>query len=330
MLVVEALEDGSSIMRRLFGVLLASLLLHPSVHAADRIRIGIPDFTAQFGSLPLGQKRGFLKEEELQGEVIRMNATVGLAALAIGEIDYYTVIGPGVAAAIQGVPIKVVACYVPSAPFALIARSEFKSVQDLKGKTIGLNTFGGNIEVVARLIFKHFGLDPDKEIKFLALGVSERRFAAMKQGLAAATLGTPPLDFFGQKMGFVVLTRAHELFSYPASGVLASVKKIKERPDEVKRVIKAGIKANRYFRQNREGTIQVMMEWMKIDKETATATYDSALKAFSDDGSLPEDGFRILIEETKKQAKVSREISLTDVAELSILREAQRELGIKK
>ena len=102
---------------RLLGVLLASLLLQPPVHAVDKIRIGIPDFTAQFGSLPLGQKRGFLKEEDLQGEVIRMNATVGLAALAIGEIDYYTVIGPGVAAAIQGVPIKIVACYVPSAPF---------------------------------------------------------------------------------------------------------------------------------------------------------------------------------------------------------------------
>lgn len=316
-------------MRRLIGVLFAIVFLQASVQATDKIRIGIPDFTAQFGSLPLAQKRGFFQEEDLQAEVIRINATVGIAALASGEIDYYPGIGPGVAAAIQGVPIKIVACYVPSAPFALIARPEFKSVQELRGKSIGLNTFGGNIEVVARLIFKHFGLDPDKEIKFLALGTNERRFGAMKQGLAAATLGTPPLDLFGQKMGFVVLTRAHELFNYPASGVLASVKKIRERPDEIKRVIKAGIKANRYFRQNREGAIQMMMEWMKIDKETATATHESVFKAFNDDGGLPEDGFRLLIEEAKKQAKVSREVSPSDVADLSILREAQRELGIK-
>ncbi len=310
------------------AALLAVFFLHTSVHGADRIRIGIPDFTAQFGSLPLGQKMGFFQPEGLQAEIIRMNAVVGLTALVSGEIDYYTVISPAIAAAIQGAPIRLVACTVPSAPFALIARPEFKSVQELRGKTIGLNTYGGNIEVVARLIFKQFGLDPDKEIKFLALGVSERRFGAMKQGLAAATLGSPPLDFFGQKMGFVVLTRAHELFSYPASGALASVKKIKERPDEVKRVIKVGIKANRNFLQNRVGTIQAMAEWMKIDKETATATYDSALKAFSDDGSVPEDGLRLIIEETKKQAKVSREVSLSEVVDLSILREAQRELGI--
>ena len=317
-------------MRKSLLVLLAILVHENLAFAVDKIRIGIPDFTSQFATLPLAQKRGFFQEEGLEAEVIRINATVGFAALANGEIDYYPSIGPGVAAALQGVPIKVVACYVPSAPFALIARPEFKSVQELRGKAIGLNTFGGNIEVVTKLIFKHFGLDPDKDIKFLALGTNERRFAAMKQGLAAATLGTPPLDFFGKKFGFVVLTRAHELFSYPASGVLVSVKKLKERPDEIKRVIKAGIKFNRYFRQNREGSIQAMLEWMKVDKETASATYESVLKAFNDDGSLPEDGFRLLIDEAKKQAKVSRDVAPGEIADLSLLREAQKELGIRK
>ena len=81
---------------------------------------------------------------------------------------------------------------------------------------------------MGRLIFKHFGLDPDKEIKFLPLGTNERRFSAMKQGLTAGTMGSPPLDFLGKKMGFVVLARAHELFSYPTSGVVASVKRSKK------------------------------------------------------------------------------------------------------
>ena len=317
-------------MRMNLLALLAILILENPGFAANKIRIGFPDFTAQFGSLPLAQKKGFFQEEDLQAELIRINATVGIAALANGEIDYYPGIGPGVAAALQGVPLKVVACYVPSAPFALIARPEFKSVPELRGKSIGLNTFGGNIEVVARLIFKHFGMDADKEIKFLALGTNERRFAAMNQGLAAATLGTPPLDFFGKKFGFVVLTRAHELFSYPASGVLASTRKLKERPDEVKRVIKAGIKFNRYFSQNRDGSIQALAEWIKIDKQTATATYESVLKAFNDDGSLPEDGLRLLIEEAKKQTKVNRDIGPGNVVDLSMLREAQKELGISK
>ena len=245
-------------MKTIIVALLTVFILRAPVEAADRIRIGVPELNAQFFPLALAEKRGFFREEGIQGEVIRINSTVALAALVSGELDYWTVIGNSVGAVIQGVPLRVAACYMPGSPSALIARPEFKSVQDLRGKTIGLNTFGGALESVARLMFKHFGFDPDKEIKFLALGTSERRFSAMKQGLTAATMGSPPLDFLGKKMGFVVLARANELFSYPTSGVVVSVKKIKERPDEIKRVIKAGIKANRYIRQNREGTIQFL------------------------------------------------------------------------
>src|SRR5499426_290802 len=316
-------------MKKFLGFLFIIPILHSSVQAADKLRIGFSELIASYSTLPLGQKRGFLQEEGLQAEFIRMGAAVGMTTLVTGEIDYYTSIGPGVAAALRGVPVKIVACYVPGPTAILIARPEFKSVQELRGKTIGLNVFGGNLEIIARNIFKHFGMDADKDIKFLAGGPLEARLASMKQGMIVATLGGPPTDFLGKKMGFVVLARAHELFSFPVTGILASDKKIKEKPDEIKRLIKAGIKANRYIRQNRDGTIQAWMEWMKIDKEMATATYDSVGKAFNEDGNLPEDGLRLLIEEAKKTTKLSREVASSEVADLSILRDAQRELGIK-
>jgi NitT/TauT family transport system substrate-binding protein len=316
-------------MRKSLLALLAILILETPALAVEKIRIGVPELNAQFLPLALAEKRGYFKEDGLQGEIIRINPTVALAALVSGELDYWTVIGNSVGAIIQGAPLRVLACYVPGSPSALIVRPEFKSVQELKGKAIGLNTSGGALESIGRLIFKHFGLDPDKEIKFLPLGTNERRFSAMKQGLTAGTMGSPPLDFLGKKMGFVVLAKAYELFSYPTSGVIASARKIKEKPDEVKRVIAAGIKATRYIRQNREGTIQFMTEWSKIDKEMATATYDSVLKLFNDDGSLPEKGLLLVIDELRKLGKVEREISVREVADLSLLREAQKELGIK-
>jgi NitT/TauT family transport system substrate-binding protein len=315
-------------MKKIFLALLSLCALHTSAHAVDKIRIGVPELNAQFLPLALAEKKGFFREDGLQGEVIRINPTVALAALVSGELDYWTVIGNSVAAVIQGAPLRVLACYVPGSPSALIARPEFKSVPELRGKAIGLNTSGGALESIGRLMFKHFGLDPDKEIKFLPLGTNERRFSSMKQRLTAATMGSPPLDFLGKKMGFVVLARAHELFSYPTSGVVASVKKIKEKPEEIKRVIKAGIKANRYIRQNREGTIQLMIEWNKTDKEMATAGYESVVKLFNDDGSVPEKGLLLVIEELKRLAKVEREISPTDVADLSLLKEAQKDMGL--
>jgi ABC-type nitrate/sulfonate/bicarbonate transport system substrate-binding protein len=121
---------------------------------------------------------------------------------------------------------------------------------------------------------------------------------------------------------------AHELFSYPASGLVATVNKIRERPEEIKKTIKAGIRANQYIAQNRNGTIQGIMEWLKIDRGTASATYDSVAKAFNSDGGVPEVGLRLVIEEAKKTTKVNREASINEAMDLSILRQAQRELGI--
>jgi NitT/TauT family transport system substrate-binding protein len=303
--------------------------LHAGAPAADRIRIGFPDLAATFVPLAVADQRGFFHEEGIQAESIRMNPAVALQALVGGEIDYYTVLGPGVAAAIRGVPVKIVAAYVPISPTTLIVRPEIKSVPELKGKTIGINAYGGALEAMGRLMVKHFGVDPDKDVKFLATGPLDSRFGAMKQGLSHATLGSPPIDFIGEKLGFVVLARAHELFSFPVSGLVVSVKKLKERPHEVARLIKAGIKANRYIRQNRDGTLPVMTRWLKIDNEMAARTYSSTVKTFSEDLGVPEQGLRLLIEDAKRVAKVNREVSLNDVADLSILREVQRELGAR-
>ena len=313
-------------MLKILAVLLTILVFHCSVDAADKIRIAIPNLAVQFITMPLAQKRGFLKEEGLEAEIIQMqSATAVMSALVSREIDYSVGIASAVQPAITGLPIRIIACYVPAPFIVLMAQSRFKSVKELKGTTIAVSNFVGPPFFIARMIAKRFGLDSDRDVKFLASGAPEARLAALSQGLAAAAMLPVPWDSRATKMGFISLARAHELFTYPDVGLVASLNKTKERPEEIKRAIKAGIKANRYVRTNRDGTIQFMQEWLKV----ATATYDSLAKVFNEDGGLPEDGFRLLLEDLRKAAKVDREVAFSEVADLSILREAQRELGIK-
>jgi NitT/TauT family transport system substrate-binding protein len=315
-------------MPKFFVALLTIFLLHVSVHATEKIRVAIPDVGGQFLTLPLAQRRGFIKEEGLEVEIITMRPDTTVAALRNGDVDYATGIGRVVQGVIQGLPLKVVACYGPSSTQTIISRAEIKSVKELKGQTIGINNYGGAVELITRMILKQFGLDPDKDVKFVALGGAGPRFAALKQGLIAAAVVSPPLDSEGKKVGFNVIARAYELFSFPQAGLGVHVKKLQEKPNEVKRVIKAGIKANRYIRADPEGTIEVMMGWLRLNKQIATATYESTSKAFNDDGSVPEDGLHLILETNKTQMKIERGISLSDVVDLSILKEAQRELGI--
>ena len=315
-------------MNKILLTWLAVCSLQVAAHAADRVKIGYPDASGSFLSLPLGQKTGSFQKEGIQADLIRIRSTVALTALVSGELDYHSVLGPAVAAAIHGMPVKIVACYTPLTATAIIALPQFKSIQDLRGKTIAINSLGGGLEGQARLIFKHFGLDTEKDVKLLASGGMESRLTSMKQGLTVATLGSPPIEFVAKKLGFIVLAKADDLFSYPSSGLIVNTKRIKERPDEIKRMIKAGMGTNHYIAHNREGTVQAMMEWMRIDRDTATATYDGVVKTYGDDLSLPEDGIRLLSDEAKKNAKLNREISIEQVADLSLLKEVQKEFRV--
>jgi ABC-type nitrate/sulfonate/bicarbonate transport system substrate-binding protein len=310
-----------------FAVFLAIFVFQAAANAADKIRIAMPADAGHF-TIPLAQKRGFLKEEGIEAEIITITGPVANIALASGEIDYYTGFGSAMRAMIQGqLPARIVVCYRPLPHFVVVSRPDIKSVKDLKGKIFGTNP-GGGPDLVARLIIKHFGMDPDKDIKFTR-GTNDTALARMKQGLMDATALPVPRDYQAIKMGFHVLARAEDLFTYPISGLIAHTKKIKEKPDEIKRVIRAGIKANRYMRANRDGTIPILMSTYRLDKETAAALYDSFVKGFNDDGNLPEDGLRRLIEDTKSVTQTRREVAFNEVSDLLILREAQNGLGIQ-
>jgi len=306
------------------------LLVAVPAQGADKIRISMTGFAGQFMTFPLAQKRGFLKEEGIEAEIIRISAAAGRAALSGGEVDYSTGIGgTAIGGALSGVPIKVVACFVPAPVLAMVSRPEIKSVQGLKGKTVAVLIFGGVAHFAARAIAKHYGLDPEKDLKYLAVGPPDARFAALSQGLVDAAILGPPLDFEATKRGYNSLARAYDVLVFPETGLVTSSRKIQEKPDEIKRVIRAGIKANRYVRANRDGTIQFLMEWLKLNREVAAATYDGVVKVYDDDAETCEKGLRLVIDETKKSMKINREVPLSDVAYFSILREAQRELGMK-
>lgn len=314
-------------MKKIFWCCLIFLTFCGLAQAAEKIRIAVPEPNAAYLTFPLAYKKGFLAKQGLAAEVISMRGTLTLQALNNENIDYLTDISQAVRGVIGGFPVKLVACYLPRSTLLIVGGPEIGSVKALKGKTVAVAGFTSNNFAIMRLIAKHVGLDPDKDIKVIAVGGNEARLAALRQGLVAATVVPPPWDFHAQKLGFHVIGKSHEFFSYPQIGLIAHDRKIKQRPEEIKRVIKAGIMANRYYRSNREETVQFLMDWMRIGKDVAVATYDAFLPALSEDGNCPEDGMRLAFGEIARFAKANREISTKEVADLSILKDAQRELG---
>jgi len=300
------------------------------LHAADKVRMSISSLDVSFLTGGVGQKRGFFRDEGLDVELIRMNANISVTALSTGDIDYTMIFGSVVRGAMRGLPMKVLACFMDSSTHILIARPEFKSVRDLKGKTLGVSTIGATSDVAARMMMKHGGVDPERELKIVPLGAERARFGALREGIVDVAVVSPPADSEATKYGLNVVSRFYEIYKMPFTGLGTHLKKLTEKPDEVKRMLKAMIRTNRFIRQNRDGTIQTMVEWMKIDRESAAATYDSTRRVFSEDGTIPEAGLKLVIDQGRDAMKIERAVANSEVSDMSLLREVQKELGRQK
>jgi NitT/TauT family transport system substrate-binding protein len=229
----------------------------------------------------------------------------------------------------RGIPVKVVAVLLDSPPYAMISRPEVKSIKALAGRTLGMGVYGSTTDVVARMMLERSGIDPEKDVKLVAFGLDSARLAALQEGLVDAAVIAPPADAQARRLGLNVLARANDFLRFPHIGLGTSNRVIKEKPQELKKVTKALLRANRFIRENRDESIRILMDWGGTEKENETDAYDSTWQVFSPDGSLSEDGMRLVIEDGKKALKITRAVPLSEVADVSALREAQRELGLK-
>jgi len=322
-------QRGNSFRFILIVAIATCFCLGSTSHAAERIRVAVsnpnmPNLTSQ-----MALKRNFFKEENLEVEIIRMNPNVAITALATGDVDYCQLFGAVVGGAIAGLPVRIVAGFLDNWPMTLIAQPEVKTLKDLRGKTLGISSFGATPDVAARMMIKQAGIDPEKEIKVLALGSDAARMTGLMQRVVDVVVMSPPADTQLEKQGYKILARAYELFNFPYLGLGTNVRKIREKPNEIRRVVKAAIRANRFIRDNRDEAVRTFMSWGKVEPKFAYASYDALRNLFNADGDVPEDGLKLVIEQARRGAKVTREVAPSEVADLTFLREAQAELGIR-
>ena len=298
--------------------------------ATEKIRVSVSGgYNMIFLSAGVAQHKGFFKDEGLDADIVVMGAAPSIAALSNGDIDFTLLTGTVIRAAIRGLPVRLVGGLMTSSPHVLLARPEITSVKELTGRKVGLGSFGDATQVLARVILARNGVDPDKEVQFVPLGSDSGRFVGLQQKLADAVVTSPPWDFEGMKSGYNVLARAYEYLNYPLSGIGVNAKSIQQNREQVKRTTRALLKASRFIRDYREEAVKILIAWGKARPEYAYAAYDSTVTIISHDGGIPEDGLKLLIEQAKRDVKITREIAVGEVADFGILREIQKELGLR-
>lgn len=301
----------------------------PAQEKPEKARVAVATSSMAFLVPFIAKDRGFYLKQGAEVELIQMRPNIAVAALLSGDIDYIELIGSAIRSAARGLPIRAISTSIKSPFFSVIAQNKFKSVKDLKGATIGIASIGGTNHISTRLTLKEFGLDPEKDVKLIAIGDEKLIYDAFKIGRTEAVVLAPPYSIQLKREGFPILANTAQYVTIPFSGLGTTLDRIKSNRAQIKKLLKAEIEALRYLRDNPAGTVEVIRKRFSMDDKTARESYDVVVDAFSRDGRIPLDGVDILLQIEKDQKLIPTTVTPQMVVDASLVEETLKEMGGK-
>jgi ABC-type nitrate/sulfonate/bicarbonate transport system substrate-binding protein len=295
-------------------------IVYPSV-AAERILIATPSRGLFEFPAVVAIRKGYYKDEGLEADKVQMQPAIAVKALIAGDVDYLLAWGSAIRAAVTGVPLKAVVGMAYRPLHVLIARPDIKTPKDLKGKIIGVDSVAGTVDYLSRVAVRHFGFEPEKDVKIIVSGESPTRLAAIRAGSIDAT----PIDVaFAMKAedeGFKRLIYLGDIIELPLSGIAVMDKKLQTQREQVKKVVRATVRGTRFMKQNRAETIQMLSDYLHITPSQAAKAYDASINSFTDDGMISDKGVNLDVQLTKERLKMTKDIPLNQLVDWSLVKE---------
>src|SRR5207244_10780521 len=156
-----------------------------------KVRMAYSAFMITFVNVFITKYAGLFKKHGIDVELIQMAGPLPIAALSAGEIDYLTGFTTGLVAASQGAPLKGVMVTLRKPPFYLVSEPSVQKIEDLAGKRLGVDRIGSLQHLVARLLLKMKGVNPEKVI-FTQTGSVSNTVTSLAQGALSAALPSGP------------------------------------------------------------------------------------------------------------------------------------------
>ena len=321
----EALFIASALLWLCFGA--------PAAGSGNtKIRLAQPTTAVMYAPLYFGLEQKLFAAERIDLEFMTMRTDLAIAALGTGEIDYIAHGGAALRAAAQGFPLKLLFALDHKTPFWLMARPEIKNVAQLRSKRIGVSFPGDTPQLVLKRFLRRQGIDPDHQVSYVAGQFSPTALQGLLAGALDAAVLAPPFNVLAEEKGLRVLSFLGE--SVPdattSNGIVTSDQKIKSRPDEVKRMVRASLRSLYAFRRSRSAAIAFLSAQFEISQRTAARVYLNALDILTPNGEISEAKAREILDMMHETGK-TEPLALRPqaVLDFSFLRAARKEIAQK-
>jgi ABC-type nitrate/sulfonate/bicarbonate transport system substrate-binding protein len=253
-------------------VLVALMGMPLTAWSADRVNISHSAISGSQAILFVTRDAGFFKKYDLDPQIIFVSgAPPNIAALVSGEIDFTIFAGPAaIASNLEGADTVVLMTFINTMEHTFITRPNIRNPADLKGKKFGVARPGSADDYGARVAFKKWGLEPDKDISMLSAGGQPSRLAAVQSGLVDGTLLQPPFTVKARQEGLFELASLGDFgLDYLGTSLATTRQTIQKKENIVRRFVKAMVEGIHFYKTQKEASIQSIAKFTKLKDRAA-------------------------------------------------------------
>lgn len=277
----------------LTAIALAAGVASASAQSMKTVRLGKAVATA-FTFIPadVGVDEGIWKRLGLDVQIVAFNGDAQLQqALTSGAVDFAVGSGPGMGYRSKGVPaIAVAAMAGPPQNMALLVTSNtpFKTIDDMKGKKIGVTTAGSLTDWLVRELSREKGWTGADAMRPMPMGATRARLAAMKTGAIDGTLGTTDEGYQleAEHQGRLLMTMGDIVKPFITHVIYARDDLIKNDPGMVKTFLEGWFQTIKFMKSNKAATVQIAAKVLNMSPAVMGKAYDAEMGMMSDDGAF--------------------------------------------
>jgi len=322
---VHEITGPKRVLRRVFAAALPLMISLPAafrLQAAEKVTIAhSAQLSATVAPLFYGIDRGFFRDENIDLEYRVLRTDIAVKAILNNEIDYLFSAGTAIRASIRGLPIRALSYDLERLPHFLMGRPGVKGAGDLRGKIIGVSSFGASGDVAARACLRSMGIDLKKDVTIVSMGSDAIRYSAIKAGSVEAIIVPLPRNILLKKEGFNELCYAGRLFKGAVGGLVATVERIRSKPEQAKAVLRGMLKTYRSLRVDKKDFVGFLVSHLKLERDVADETAAVMIDGQTKNGMIEETDLQAIIEAERQIVRMDKPVKVSDVADYSLIRE---------
>lgn len=308
------------------GLLFAGVA--PFLWAAEKINTSYISVAPSSSAVIWVAKEGKLFEKHgIDATVIFISGSIrGIQAILAGEIPIGEGGGPGLTSArLAGGDVVAIAGNVNVLPYYLVAHPSIKRPEDLRGKLGGNHIAGTTAEFALRVALKKMGLDPVKDVNLRVIGGSIDRMVALQKGIVQFTVVTEAGKAMAEKLGFpMIVDMATLQIPFPQNGVYTSTRLIRERPDIVRRYVRAYVEAIHFFKTHKEESIRVMQKYSRVsDRRPVEESWDWHARYIPEAPYAPVEGYQTILQDLASTNPKAAQANAKDFVDSRFVKELE-------